>query len=167
MLITRPLLAYIWPAALCAVLILLNGCVPGVPAWVGVVPVPTGNGALPGTRITHAQTTFIKPGKTTREEVIAHLGAHYVFQQGETAIAYGWDGSGVRMVSWCGWASNGSAGYASDEKEWYNWHAFLVAFDNQGVVRACAFKRPSGRHALNEHLDRWAAKLPPQAPGSP
>jgi hypothetical protein len=136
------------------VLTLMSGCV-------GVLPLPTtSNKPEHGCKIERAQVAFIHPGRTTRAQVVARLGRDYTALPLNRAFAYTWELPGGGGVWWyCIFA--GEAAAAGGGSWAGGWRGFLVAFDDQGVVTATAFKKLSCRRPLHENMDRWVAKLPP------
>ncbi len=144
-------------ASLAPMLTLMSGCV-------GVLPLPvTSSQPEHGCKVDRAQVTFIHPGQTTRAQVIERLGPDYTALPLNRAFAYTWELPGGGGVWWyciaCGEAAAAGGG------SWAGgWRGFFVAFDDQGVVTATAFKKLSCRRPLHENMDRWVAKLPPTAP---
>jgi hypothetical protein len=130
---------------LAAALIPLAGCV-------GFVPVS--HGKVSGQRIQHDATEPIQTGRTTRDEVIARLGTNHVSLPYERALAYPWEKGGGNWVLFA--VSLDAAG--AIEGEWTHWRAFLVAFDERGVVTATAFKHLSTRKSLHRQLEAWHLK---------
>jgi len=128
----------------------LSGCV-------GVIPIPSFSTTPEcGEKLTTARTAFIKPGKTTKAEMIRSLGTNFTSLPQGRAVAYTWEipgGKGFWLVA--GPEGGGAAG----EFEWSHWRGFFVAFDNRGVVTATAFKRLWSRHSLDEQMDRWHVKI--------
>ena len=135
------------------VALLSTGCV-------GVVPIPVYSSTPEyGQKLKPSQTRFIRPGQTTRAEVISRLGTNCVSFRRTRSIAYTWEMRGGGGAWWvCSF--NGAAG-----GDWVGgWRGFLVAFDDQDVVRAAEFKMLSTRRPLDENMDHWVAKLPPAIP---
>jgi outer membrane protein assembly factor BamE (lipoprotein component of BamABCDE complex) len=143
-------------ASLAAVLTLMSGCV-------GVLPLPvTSSQPEHGCKIDRAQVAFIHPGRTTRAQVIERLGPIYSALPLNRAFAYTWELPGGGGVWWyC--IALGEAAAAGGDSWAGGWRGFFVAFDDQGVVTATAFKKLSCRRPLHENMDRWVAKLPPSA----
>jgi hypothetical protein len=133
---------------LAAVLVPLAGCV-------GFIPVPHGKGY--GQRIQHDTAEALQPGRTTRGEVIARLGTNHVALPYQRALAYPWEKGGGNWVLFA--ASLDAAG--AIDGEWTHWRAFLVAFDERGVVAATAFKHLSTRKSLHRQLEAWYLKQHP------
>ena len=143
-------------ASLAVVLTMMSGCV-------GVLPLPTtSNKPVYGHRIERAEVAFIHPGRTTRAKLVERLGYDYAALPMNRAFAYTWELPGGGGVWWYCLVAPGGA--AADGGSWVGgWRAFFVAFDDQDVVIATAFKKLSPRKPLHEHLDRWVVKLPPTA----
>ena len=130
----------------------------------GVLPLPiTSSQPEHGCKIDPAQVAFIHPGRTTRAQVIERLGPDYAALPLNRAIAYTWELPGGGGIWWYCIVA-GEAGAAGGGGWAGGWRGFLVAFDDQGVVTATAFKKLSCRRPLQENMDRWMAKLPPAAP---
>jgi hypothetical protein len=143
-------------ASLATLLTLMSGCV-------GVLPLPITSGQPEhGCKIERAQVTFIHPGQTTRAQVIERLGPDYAALPLNRAFAYTWELPGGGGIWWyC--IAFGEAAAAGGGSWAGGWRGFFVAFDDQGVVTATAFKKLSCRRPLHENMDRWVAKLPPTA----
>jgi hypothetical protein len=143
-------------ASLASVLTLMSGCA-------GVLPLPvTSNKPESGHKIERAQTAFIQPGLTTRNQVIDLLGSDYTALPMNRALAYTWELPGGGWVWW--YCIVGPYGGVADGGNWAGgWRGFFVAFDEQDVVTASEFKKLSTRQPLHQQMDRWVAKLPPAA----
>ena len=134
---------------------------------VGIMPVPVLPGAPEyGSKVEAGPARGIRPGRTTRAEVIAKLGTNYVELPRAHAIAYTWEMRGGGGVWWVALAAGGAAGAIGGGWEG-GWRGFFVAFDGNNVVRAADFKQLSMRRSLDENVDRWAAHLPKSAPANP
>jgi hypothetical protein len=135
-----------------AVAVILTGCV-------GVVPVPVSSHVEYGQKLQSKQTVCIRPGHTTRAEVIAALGTNYATFRSLRSIAYTWELSGGGGAWWIAGFYGGTGG------NWVGgWRGFLIAFDERDVVRAAEFKKLSARRSLDDNMGRWVAKLPPAPP---
>ncbi len=138
---------------------------------VGVMPVPVLPGAPEyGSKVEAGPARGIRPGQTTRAEVIAKLGTNYVELPRAHAIAYTWEMRGGGGGWWWSFflpTYFGPAGDADAGKWEGGWRGFFVAFDGNNVVRAAEFKQLSMRRSLDENVDRWAAHLPKSAPANP
>ena len=139
------------------VALLSTGCV-------GVVPIPVYSSTPEyGQKLKPSQTRFIRPGLTTRAEVISRLGTNCVSFRRTRSIAYTWEMRGGGGVWWFVLVCEG--GGVVKGGNWVGgWRGFFVAFDERNVVRAAEFKTLSARRALDENMDRWVAKLPPESP---
>jgi len=151
----RTLAAFLLRAAPCvAAGLLFTGCV-------GVVPKPVSATQVEyGRKLAPADVAFIQPGITTRAEVVAKLGPDFTALPMQRALAYSWEMAGGGGVWW--WCLVTPYGGGGDGGSWTGgWRVFFIAFDEQGVVTATAFKKPSTRTSLHEHMFAWVAKLPP------
>ena len=126
---------------------LLTGCV-GI-----VFPVPS-DGTTHGKVMTREQVSFIVPGKTTREDVIARLGDQFRSSPRLPALAYSWE----KPATGWGWGIGAEAGGAGGHVERSLWRAFFVRFDDSERVVSVKFVSLSGRKSLDEELENWAAK---------
>ena len=109
---------------------LFNGCI--------VIPIPTpehGAGADGGRgRIPRETIDLIKPGITTREDVLLMLGGPDIVDENETTFAYCWsvvEGYYIAGMPYPGPAEAGSL---------TKWYGVTVKFDRQGVVQSCSTK---------------------------
>jgi len=151
----KTLAAFLLRAAPCvAAGLLFTGCV-------GVVPKPVSSTKVEyGRKLAPADVAFIQPGVTTRAEVVAKLGTDFTALPKERAIAYSWEMKGGGGVWWY-FLVAGYAGAAANGGSWEGgWRACFIAFDEQGVVTATAFKQPSTRTSLHEHLYAWVGFQP-------
>ena len=137
---------------------MLTGCI-------GVTPLPVTSHVEYGERVQPTKTAGIRPGQTTRAELIAALGTNYASFRGSRAIAYTWEMRGGGGVWWVALAF-GEAAVVKGGNWLGGWRGFLVAFDERDVVRAAAFRKLPCRRSLDETVGRWVAKLPP-APSLP
>jgi hypothetical protein len=124
---------------------LVTGCV-------GIVPLKVPKSAAKGREVNKSMSAFIRVGGTTRSEVIDQLGNGYVSLPHESAIAYTWEG-GVHYVGWWFLASTHAA--AGKTYDWGGWRGYFIAFDENQVVRAQAFKSLSINRSVHEQLDHW------------
>jgi hypothetical protein len=133
--------------------VVLNGCVGAIPRPVSATQVEYGH------RLLTNDVSFIRPGVTKRAEVIARLGTNYTALPLQRALAYSWEMKGGGGVWWvCVVVPYGGV---ADARTWTGgWRAFFIAFDDQGVVTSTAFKSPSARRSLHEHMYNWVASLP-------
>jgi hypothetical protein len=137
--------------------VVLTGCV-------GAVPIPVTSHVDYGHRLKPAQTGFIQPGRTTRDEIIAKLGTNFVTFPRTSSIAYTWEMRGGGGLWW--WWTVGSPYWVGgSEGVWEGgWRGFLVAFDDRGRVRSAQYQRLSCRRSLDENMERWLTHLPKQPP---
>jgi hypothetical protein len=145
--------SFVWAAFSLAATLLFTGCVGVLPRPVSATKVDYGH------RLPTKEAAFIQPGVTTRAEVISRLGTNYVSLPSERAIAYSWEMKGGGAVWWCVIVSPYGAIAESGDFPG-GWRAFFVAFDDRGVVTSTAFKSPSTRHSLHEHMHNWVKTLP-------
>jgi len=152
-----------WVVPLVLAAMLCTGCV-------GVIPLPASSARVQsGQRVTRDQVSFVQPGCTTRAELTSQLGTNYLSLPQERAIAYSWEVEGGGGVWWCMIVV--PYGALVDGGSWTGgWRAYFVAFDENDVVAATAFKSPSARFSLHEHLEDWVWHLdlvnPTQPTGS-
>ncbi|MEK0448857.1 MAG: hypothetical protein RL088_1125 [Verrucomicrobiota bacterium] len=138
-----------------------------VTGCVGVIAVPPlSNKPVSGKVIPRRDATFIKPGTTTRAEVIRSLGTGYRDSIRVAAIAYPWELPGGKWVSW-GMIfvpiANWSSGDASSG-DFARWRALFVDFDARGVVTRKEFVRLKPKLTLDEQLEAWAGWVPRNTP---
>ena len=128
--------------------------------YVGALPRPVSSTKVEyGHRLPTREVAFIQTGVTTRTEVISRLGTNYVSLPGDRAIAYSWEMKGGGGVYWIVVVT--PYGGIADGGNWTGgWRAFFVSFDDRGVVTTTAFKSPSTRRSLHEHLYAWIKTLP-------
>lgn len=154
-------------APFAAAALLFTGCVGVVPRPVSATKVENGR------RLKPADVAFMQPGVTTHAQVVARLGSEYIALPQDRAIAYSWEMKGGGGFSWvclfipfgapAGTQINIRDFSAADARSWTGgWRTFFIAFDDLGVVRAMAFKSPSTRMSLHEHLYAWIQTLPAQ-----
>ena len=131
--------------------VLLTGCV-GI-----VFPVPS-DGRTYGKVITREQASFIVPGKTTRDELIARLGDQFRASPRLPALAYSWEkpatGWAWGIAATSGEAAVGGGGHL----ERSHWQALFVRFDDSGRIVSTKFVSLSGGKSVDEQLEDWAAK---------
>jgi hypothetical protein len=131
-----------------SLLVLLTGCV-GI-----VLPVPS-DGNTYGKVITREQVSFIVPGKTTREEVIARLGDQFRASPRLPALAYSWE---KPAIGWTWGIAGLEGGAAGAYVEGSHWRALFVRFDERERVVSIRFVSLSGRKSLDERLENWAVE---------
>jgi hypothetical protein len=153
------LLASPWLLIVGVVAVMLTGCV-------GVTPLPVTSHVEYGQQVQPAQTAGIRPGRTTRAELVAALGTNYASFRASHSIAYTWEMRGGGGVWWAA-VVLGEAAIVKGGNWIGGWRGFLVAFDERDVVRAVEFRKLPGRRSLDETVARWVAKLPPASPPLP
>jgi hypothetical protein len=128
---------------------LCQGCV--------IVPLPaSGKTVTAGTRISKAETEFVKLNWTTRAEITNKLGQPFAAIEEPPAIAYSWS-----VNSWnCFviWPAPELFHYGSlaDRDE-----ALMFQFDRDDRVQRFEFKRLSGDQSVKDALCQWAETKPP------
>ena len=130
-----------------SLLVLLTGCV-GI-----VLPVPS-DGNTYGKVITREQASFIVPGKTTKEEVIARLGDQFRASPHLPALAYSWERPAIGWV----WGFCVMEGGAGGRVERSHWQALFMRFDDRERAVSTKFVSLSGRKSLDERLEDWAVE---------
>ncbi len=149
-----------WPIRLLtagAAAVLFAGCV-------GVAPLPVVSRTPEyGQRLEPVHCSFIRPGQTTRAEVIARLGSNCVAFRRTHSIAYTWEMRGGGGVWWLVLVGPGG-GVATGDQWVGGWRGFFVAFDQRDVVRAAELRKLSASRSLDENMDRWVAGLPKTSP---
>lgn len=154
------LLRALVPVALVGLALLVTGCVGVLPRPVSATKVESGH------RIVPEDVAFIRPGHTTRSQVVARLGTDYAALPYQRAIAYSWEMAGGGGVYWVVLA--GPSGGGATGGDWVGgWRGFFVAFDERGVVQAAQFKHLSSGRSLHANMDCWLAQLPPAPPPTP
>ena len=124
---------------------LLSGC-----AW--VLPVPHFSTKLEaGHVVRRSQAGSITPGRTTRAELEQVLGPPTRECRRSPSAAYSWERRNFDIYWWLGWQGG----------EWDigGWHAFFVAFDDQGVVLRRELVSLSNKRSLDDQLERWAKRV--------
>ncbi len=124
---------------------LLTGCV-------GILPVPPlSNKLVAGRVIKKSEVRFIVPGFTTRGEVAQRLGPASRHCNRATSVAYSWERPSWTMFWWYG--------YSEGSFDVGGWHAFFMAFDDQGIVLQKDFVNLSDLSSFDEQLERWAERV--------
>jgi hypothetical protein len=132
---------------------LLTGCV-------GLLPVPSKSKTPEvGRVITPQDAEFIRPGLTSRQQVVERFGQDFRAAPRLPALAYAWELPGGRAMWW--WCVAFGEGAAADagEFEWSHWRALFVAFDQDGMVTRTKFVHLTGRKSLDEQLEAWGRSL--------
>jgi hypothetical protein len=73
---------------------LFTGCVGALPKPVSTTKVEY------GVRLKEADVAFIQPGRTTRKEVVAHLGTNFTALPEQRALAWSWEMQGGGWIWW-------------------------------------------------------------------
>jgi len=127
-----------------------QGCVP--------IPIPTGEDeVLFGRQVTEQQLAFIRPGVTSKSEIIEHLGEPNVFWEDERIFAYNW---AMR------WRVAGNVVYLFPFPPHIGTHyVLLIRFDPSDRVERFEITKPRswlpggsyGEHldSYGEHLKKW------------
>lgn len=128
---------------LACVVLLAGGCV--------VLPIPTGEDkVLEGRPVTEFQQSFIKPGVTTREDVLRHLGQPYIIWEDARVFVYRWDMRQGIFV----WIVTDGRQIAGDAHDVPKHYLLLVQFDGDNVVsRSERTTRPLSRSAPDFLMD--------------
>jgi outer membrane protein assembly factor BamE (lipoprotein component of BamABCDE complex) len=109
---------------LACVALLAGGCV--------VLPIPTGEDkVLEGRPVTEFQQSFIKPGVTTREDVLKHLGQPFIIWEDARVFVYRWDMRQGIFV----WLVTDGRQIAGDAHDVPKHYLLLIQFDGDNVVR--------------------------------
>lgn len=134
-------------------LALLNvGCV-GV-----FVPVPSaGKQSLSGRVRSASDTRFIKPGLTTRREVVEELGTGFRATSDRRAISYSWEqkGGDVYGAMMVGTTFFSGAGAGVKHDAWTYWRAVFIEFDSEGIVQHVSRVRLSSSKSVDTQLQEW------------
>ena len=119
-----------------------------------IVPVPaSGKDASCGTRICREETSFIKPGQTTRAEVIGRFGQPFAIHEKPEAIAYNW---AVITWYWFGMGVTGCPGLNFDSGRLSErGEVLLIQFDRDDCVQRYDFRHLSECQAVKEVLAQW------------
>jgi hypothetical protein len=119
-----------------------------------VVPVPTSNRQPVGQPIGKAETAFIVPDQTTREQVVQRFGSDFRQTPRHSALAYSWELPGGNTF----WMFASTGGGAAGEAEWTHWRALFLQFDERGVVTRKKFVHLSTSSSLDDQIDCWAKR---------
>jgi outer membrane protein assembly factor BamE (lipoprotein component of BamABCDE complex) len=113
---------------------LLNGCV--------IIPTPEHGAGVTGGRGQIPQKTLdlIKPGVTTREDVLLLLGEPDIVDENETTFAYCWSVVEGYLFWGVGAAGGGVAPGAAGGGPIPKMYGVTIKFDRQGVVQLCSTK---------------------------
>ena len=128
--------------------VLLTGCV-------GLIPVPSHSKVEVGRVIESQEMKFVVPGRTSRAQVMEHLGTGFRSSPRMPVVAYSWEVSRGMWVWWVCTMYGGGGG----ESEWSNWRAYFVAFDEQGLVTQTKFVHLSTNKSLDEQLEDWGQRV--------
>ena len=138
-------------------ILFLQGC--------GILPIPTGGDkVLAGDQITNDELSFIRPGITTKKEVVERLGEPTVFWEDERIFAYNWQMRlGILL-----WFYVGTGGAEDITKK----YVLLIRFDpndrverfevTRGLVTVKAWEELYERvkpDSYGEHLENWLKKI--------
>lgn len=127
---------------------------------VGVlVPVPSaGKQALSGQIRSASDTRFIKPGLTTRREVVEELGTGFRATSDRRAISYSWEQKGGDVYGAVLVATTAFSGAGAGVKQdaWTYWRAVFIDFDSEGIVQHVSRVRLSSSKSVDTQLQEWA-----------
>jgi hypothetical protein len=120
---------------------------------VGVIPIPPDSSKpIAGRVLTGADAAFIKPGVTSRQEVVQRLGRCTREIPRAGAVAYTWE---KPIWEWVFFAA-GPYGGTSGSVPAGGWHALLIAYDERGLARKKEITSLSHRRSLDDQVVRWA-----------
>jgi outer membrane protein assembly factor BamE (lipoprotein component of BamABCDE complex) len=141
----------LWPRTFAAALQL--ACVALLACGCVVLPIPTDEDkVLEGRPVSEFQQSFIRPGETTREDVLRHLGQPYIIWEDARVYVYRWDMRQGIFV----WVVFGSRDIGGDAHDVPKHYLLLVQFDGDNVVsRVERTTRPLSRSATDFLMD-WA-----------
>ncbi len=125
-----------------------------------ILPIPTGEDkVLAGDEVTNEELNFIRPGITTKKEVVERLGEPTVIWEDERIFAYDWQ---MRwgILLWAHYPSSGVEDIA-------NKYVLLIRFDPNDQVERFEATERSNFDSYGEHLENWLKKIeepqPPEA----
>jgi hypothetical protein len=129
-------------------LLFIQGCI--------MLPIPSEK-VIAGHQMTNKELNFIRPGITTKEEVVERLDDPDMIWQEERIFAYNWQTTwGVLL--WVVAAGYGYGDYGAEDIGQKN-YVLLIRFDpNDRVERFEATKR-SKSDSYGEHLKKWIKKI--------
>jgi outer membrane protein assembly factor BamE (lipoprotein component of BamABCDE complex) len=105
---------------------------------------------LVGSPVAESQLSFIRPGVTTREQVIKHLGQPFIIWEDARVFIYRWDMRQGILI----WAIAGNRNIAGDAIDIPKHYLLLIAFDGNNIVTRCErTSRPTSRSAPDFLMD--------------
>ncbi len=123
-----------------------------------MLPIPNEK-VIAGDQMTNKELNFIRPGITTKEEVVERLDDPDVIWQEERIFAYNWQTTWGVLLWAVGYAHGGVAAGAGAEDIGQKNYVLLIRFDpNDRVERFEATKR-SESDSYGEHLKKWIKKI--------
>ena len=125
-------------------LLFIQGC---------ILPIPTGEDkVLAGDQIANEELNFIRPGITTKEEVVERLHNPDVIWEEERIFAYNW------QMRWgvLFWSAGPFTGGAEDMSTKY---VLLIRFDPIDRVERFEVIHRSRFDSYGEHLEKWLNQI--------
>ena len=111
----------------------LLGCLACLALGCVILPVPLPKDTvMAGRPVTEFQQSFIRPGATTREDVVRHLGQPFIIWEDARVFIYRWDMRQGILVWAILWPGTDIVGDAHDVPKHY---LLLIQFDGNNVVR--------------------------------
>lgn len=110
----------------------LLGCLASLALGCVILPIPMPEDkVMAGRPVTEFQQSFIRPGATTREEVVRHLGQPFIIWEDARVFIYRWDMRQGILV----WAVVGDTKIIGDAHDVPKHYLLLIQFDGNNVVR--------------------------------
>lgn len=126
----------------------LNGCV--------ILPLPAEKKTIEGISLSEERLSFLTPGVTTKEMLIAKLGEPYVVWLDACILAYHWTEQGGKLFIGIFGFGSGTGGVIDTK----NRYVFLSQFDkNMLLIRSDLLKYPDV-FSYGNLLQRWASQSP-------
>lgn len=162
----------------CTAIAILKGflALPLLCAWLGLtgcilVPIPTGEDKLlAGKPVTEEQLSFLAPGKTTAQQVVARLGNPVVIWEEARVFVYNWKMRQGILFWVVGGASQGSVAGGAGMTDIPRHYLLLIRFDEQERVRYFERAVCPLNVSYSEFLKEWVGKTaatPPENPPGP
>ena len=141
----------------------LLGCLAFLALGCVILPIPMPEDkVMAGRPVTEFQQSFIRPGETTREEVVRHLGQPFIIWEDARVFIYRWDMRQGILV-WFAVSDRAIYGDAHDVPKHY---LLLVQFDGNNVVRRFErTTRPPSKPVPDFLLDWLHRAGAPEIPG--
>ena len=134
-------------------LLFIQGCI--------MLPIPTGEDkVLAGEQITNEELNLIRPGITTKEEVVDRLHNPDVIWEEERIFAYNWQ---MRwgVLLWAVAVGHGFGGaFAGGAEDIIgNNYVLLIRFDSNDRVERFEVTHRSSFDSYGEHLEKWLKQI--------